>query len=139
MSWFFGKKKHHRESPTESPVEPVPSDEAFVIIDNKNQGDIDSDNNTPGLYPSLNDITPHRAMPSNFVKQGSQDDVHDLNRIPFKLCEELERELKDSLVIDKLRLDEISSFFKKINMEDYEYTFNLERSVINEMDSQNEE
>ena len=142
MSWFFGKKKHHRDSPPESPEEEsAPADEGFIFIEKRNQP---GPNDTPSLYPSLTNITPYPAMPqippAQVPKQNSQEGpCNDLSCIPFKLCRDLERNMNEDLVIDKLRLKEIESFINRINVESYEYDFSGERSVIAEIDSQNEQ
>ncbi|OXU27146.1 hypothetical protein TSAR_010055 [Trichomalopsis sarcophagae] len=141
MSWFFGKKKH-RDSPPDSPQEPAPSDDGeFIFIERRNQPEPNADDKPPSLYPSLSNITPYPSMPmAPFVKQGSQEGpTNYLTNIPFKFCKELERNMNEDLVIDQLRLNEIESFIKRINADNYNYEFSVERSVIAEMDSQNEE
>lgn len=140
MSWFFGKKKH-RESPPETPEEPpAPPDDEYIFVEKRNQSGPNSDDKTPGLYPSLNNINSYPAMPTALVKQNSQEShSSDLSNIPFKLCKELERNMNDDLLIDKLRLDEILNFIKRVKVENYDYEFSLERSVIAEMNSQNQE
>jgi hypothetical protein len=136
MSWLFGKKKHHRESPNSPEEEAGQSDEGFVLV-KQNQPEDDSNNKTPSLYPSLDNFIPYPPMPTSIEKQSAQEsNTNDLSNIPFKLCKELERSINDDLEIDQLRLDEIISFFKKINKSDYDYEFSLEQSVIDEMNSQ---
>ncbi|KAJ8683065.1 hypothetical protein QAD02_018857 [Eretmocerus hayati] len=135
---FFGKKKN-RESPPSSPEEGTPpSDDNFVFIEKRGQTGPDSENKTPSLYPSLTNIDAYPSVPIPAVRQISQDShTSDLSTIQFKLCRELQRSMNDDLVIDKLRLDEIVSFMRRINQRDYEYEFTVERSVIAEMNSQN--
>jgi len=145
MSWIFGKKKQKESPPSTPEEEPAPSqDEGFIFIEQRNQPN--ADNNTPSLYPNLNDMTspypsyPPMPVPVAVPKQSSQDSqTHDLTSIPFKFCRDLERTMNEDLMIDKMRLEEISSFMNRINRENYDYKFNLERSVINEINSQNEE
>lgn len=142
MSWFFGKKKH-RDSPPDSPEDQGAPDEGYIFVEKKNQAGPNSDNLPSNLYPSLNtEALPYPpALPgSSIVKQGSLDNqMGYLSCISFKLCHTLERSRNDDLVIDQLRLDEIASFIKRVNVDNYDYTFSLERSVISELDSQNEE
>lgn len=138
MAWIFGKKKQ-KESPPETPEEePSQPDDEYIFIEKRNQPEPNPNGLPPNLYPPLN-ITPYPSMPA-VPKQNSQEaQTNDLHSIPFKLSKELERSLNDDLVIDKLRLDEIVSFIKRVNMKNYDYEFSLERSVIAEMDSQNDE
>ncbi|XP_014211861.1 uncharacterized protein LOC106641837 [Copidosoma floridanum] len=136
MSWFFGKKKN-KESPPSSPEEPAPHD-GFIFVEKRNQPN--TDNNTPSLYPNLNDPLSYQPMSGPVVKQNSQDGQNnDLTSIPFKFSKDLEDTLNQDLVIDKLRLEEILSFINKVGTENYDYEFQVERSVINEINSQNDE
>ena len=147
MSWFFGKKKQHRESPPETPQEHTPSDDNFIFVEQNNQ----PSSNPGNLYPSLNNdvsnfhisnpVAPYPMMPNQLVVKQSSQDGHTsyMGGVPFKFCRELERSMNEDLVIDKLRLNEIHSFIERINVQHYNYSFNTERSVISEMNSQNEE
>ncbi|XP_043270116.1 uncharacterized protein [Venturia canescens] len=127
MSWLFGKKKH-RESPPETPEEPNNAQsEDYIIVEKE-------ENPTPlgpsgSLYPQLGP-TPY---PPAIVQQQSQSSESQsyISGIPFKLSKTLNSDFE----VERLRIDEITSFVHQIINEDYDYEFNLERSVINEMDS----
>ncbi|XP_011496683.1 PREDICTED: uncharacterized protein LOC105361269 [Ceratosolen solmsi marchali] len=136
MSWFFGKKKHHRETPLSPEDETRQSHEGFVFV-KQNQPGSNYNERSSNLYPSLSNITPYPPTQTPFVKEGLQENnINDLSNIPFKFCKELERSINEDSVIDQLRLDEIAKFFKKVNKADYDYEFSLEQSVIDEMNSQ---
>lgn len=139
-SWLFGKKKHKESTPDSPEEEPTQPDDEYIFIEKRNQPEPNPNGFPSNLYPSLVTPYPSVPVPPMISKQTSQDSqTNDLNNIPFKLSKELERSLNDDLVIDKLRLDEIVSFIKRVNMKNYDYEFSLERSVIAEMNSQNEE
>lgn len=143
MSWLFGKKKH-RESPPETPNEPANagSDDSFIFVERRENP---SNPQNPNLYPMLNNMSMYPPMPvhpsaSAVTKQISQDSSNsDLSLIPFKFCKALERSRNNDFDIDKLRVGEIESFLKRIDQENYSYEFQLERSIINEMNSQVQE
>ncbi|XP_014236644.1 uncharacterized protein LOC106658949 isoform X1 [Trichogramma pretiosum] len=149
MSWLFGKKKHHRDSPTETPTESEPPSDDYIFVERRQQDPPPNVTPYPGMYPSLHNIgnqpatsysLPNQVAGHHVPKQASVDNpAGDISNIPFRFCRELERNMNEDLIIDKLRLDEIESFIKRINIKDYEYTFSLERDIISELDSQNEE
>ncbi|XP_058791877.1 uncharacterized protein LOC131664632 [Phymastichus coffea] len=142
MSWFFGKKKHRELSPN-SPEEQGPPDDGYIFVEKRNPVAPNADDRTSSLYPSL-DIAalpyPPGLPGASVVKQGSLDNqINYLNCISFKLSNLLEKSMNDDLVIDQLRLDEIVSFIQRIKLDNYDYTFSLERNVISELNSQIEE
>lgn len=132
MSWFFGKKKHQRESPPDTPEESTPAQPDDYVIIEKQANPLSL--TAGGLYPHLGDGT---AFPPSYPPTTSQnqplpgESLNYLHGIPFKLSKSLNNDFE----IDRIRIDEIMSFVVRIKNEDYSYDFGLETSVINEMES----
>lgn len=143
MSWFFGKKKHHKDSPPDSPEEEVPPEqgEDFIFIERRNPGANTGDNGarSSGLYPSISGLPYYPPMPqTNNLQQNPQVDSQSyLNSIPFKYGKDLEKSLHSDMDIDRLRVNEIMSFIERVQKENTEYSFSIEKSVIAEMDCVN--
>lgn len=145
MSWLFGRKKHQKESPTDSAEEELQTDqnEGFVHVKKAPappppvQGSGSSQANA-GLYPDLDGTGTYPTNPqASLNNRSNQEAPHYLSGVPFKLCRQLERDINDDLEIDKLRIGEIVSFIDRIDGQNFDYTFELEQSVIAEMESQN--
>lgn len=150
MSWFFGKKKHHKSSSSDSPVEentvPLQGDD-FIFVENQGNplppnSDIGNESGPPSsnLYPNLSGMSLYPStVPTDLPKQNPQTDLHSyLYGVPFKLCKQLEISTNNDIDIDRLRVNEILSFIVRTENDDFKYDFSLERSVVNEMDSRNE-
>ena len=143
MSWFFGKKKHHKDSPPSSPEEeaPVEQGDEFIFIERRNPGPNPGDNGarSSGLYPSISGLPFYPPMPAqNNLPQNPQMDTQNyLNCIPFKYGEDLQKSILSDMDIDRLRVNEIMSFIERIQNEDTGYDFQVEKSVIAEMESAN--
>ncbi|XP_033219276.1 uncharacterized protein LOC117174344 isoform X2 [Belonocnema kinseyi] len=141
MSWFFGKKKHQKDSPPSSPEEtPQGRGDEFIFIERKNPepnpGDIGA--RSSGLYPSISGLPYYPPMSAQNLPQIPQpDNFNYLNCIPFKYGEDLEKSIHNDMDIDRLRVNEIMSFIERIQKEDTGYGFQVEKSVIAEMDSAN--
>ncbi|XP_035722092.1 uncharacterized protein LOC118441591 [Vespa mandarinia] len=146
MSWFFGKKKHQKESPVEST-----EDLTSTSIENEFENierqmypvPQNSQDGIPypggGLYPVINDASTYPTLPTNSTKQNQQGDMqHYLSGVPFKLCKQLESNMND-FEIDRLRANEILSFIQRIEEQNLDYDFSHEKSVITEMNSTNDE
>ena len=139
MSWFFGKKKHQKDSPPSSPeTERVPEQgDDFIFIERKNPGGNIGDNEarSSGLYPSISGLSMYPPIIQNEFQQNPQVDTQNyLNCIPFKYSEDLQKSLLRDMDIDRLRVNEIMSFIERIQNEEIDYSFQLEKSVIAEMD-----
>jgi len=135
MSWFFGKKKHHRESPPDTPEETVPSQaEDYIIVEKQDNPLSPTSGMGGGLYPYLGDGP---AVPAPYPPIAGQHNVlpgesqNYLHGVPFKLSKSFDNDFE----IDRLKIDEILSFVIGVKNEDYDYDFSLESSVINEMES----
>ncbi|XP_015593279.1 uncharacterized protein LOC107266852 [Cephus cinctus] len=146
MSWFFGKKKHHKESPPESSDETLPNQgDDFIFIERRgNPGpELPSDRSSQpsgGLYPVIDNIPYNPTpIPTNFPKQTAHNENQNyLQGVPFKLCKHLDNTISGDSDIDMFRVNEILSFIVRLENEDFTYDFTLETSVANEMDSRTE-
>ncbi|XP_076244062.1 uncharacterized protein LOC143185179 isoform X2 [Calliopsis andreniformis] len=139
MSWLFGRKKHQKDSPPSESVEEENSsdqNEGFVVVKGPapvppSVGQDASGYPSGNLYPYIPTV-----IPSDSSKDHSHGDtMHYLSGVPFKLCKQLEINMNNDLVIDRLRIDEILSFVERIQSQNYDYNFSLEESVIAEMNS----
>lgn len=142
MSWFFGKKKTYKDtSPDASASEqtsPNQSDD-YIFVEKRGNLYPSINNDGGGENPSGRFYPPGEgggAPNANLFKQNSTDFHSIINNIPFKLCDDLERNLNSDLDIDSLRINEISNFIKQIYSTDIEYNFDVENSVIAEMNCQ---
>lgn len=137
MSWLFGKKKHHKDSPPDSTEEEqLPEQEdGFVTVEPRPAPQPPSLPSS-GLYPYIGQVPPYRTSPNDLPKGNNQDETtHYLSGVPFKLCKRLEHSMNSDLEIDRLRISEILSFIERIEQQNYEYEFTLEQGVIAEMNS----
>jgi len=150
MSWLFGKKKH-KDSPLDSREEqenqpPANPEDDFIVIEKRrtslppNVGG----QGIPypsGLYPYIGGTPMNPTMSvGNLPKLSQQVDApHYLSGVPFKLCRQLESNANADFEIDGLRIREISSFIERLEDQNYDYDFSLEKGVIREMDSRNDE
>ncbi|KAK2584194.1 hypothetical protein KPH14_006619 [Odynerus spinipes] len=131
MSWFFGKKKHHKESLAES------FEDLTTIPPNIPE---ETPQPSTGLYPLISGVPTYPIPSTDLPKQNQQADVqHYLNGVPFKLCKQLENNMNNDFEIDRLRVNEIMSFINRIEEQNFDYEFSLEKSVISEMNSANDE
>lgn len=145
MSWLFGRKKPQKESPPESSTEEEQQDpnDGYIFVERKVRRPAPpppSEEGTPypssGLYPGLDGAGNFRVNPTTSGdEESNQDPPHYLSGVPFKLCKQLEREIVDDLEIDRLQIGEILAFIKRLNSRNNEYPFELEQSVITEMNS----
>ncbi|XP_076634163.1 uncharacterized protein LOC143348145 isoform X2 [Colletes latitarsis] len=150
MSWFFGKKKYQKDSPPEFTEEEQPSDsviEGFVHIKkypapppptlDLAQDAVELRGNN--LYPYIPPGSVYSAtLPMDSTKDHVHGDgMHYLNGVPFKLCKQLEV-VKD-IEIDKLRISEVLSYIENVELQNYNYNFSIEKSVVTEMNSTNDE
>ena len=147
MSWFFGKKKQ-KDSPPDTPSnEPSSSNQNddYIFVEKRSNlypaiNDEGAENFNSGLYPPIRGGLPYPAPAPSLTKQSSTTDFHNIiNDIPFKLCPRLEKSMNNDLDIDTLRINEISHFIERIKSSDSKYDFNVENSVISEMNSQTED
>lgn len=129
MSWIFGKKKS-KESPVD--VDRTVCQTPPIAQDG-----------TPypsSLYPFIGGTPTYPSPSSDLTKQSQQPDVqHYLSRVPFKLSKQLESNMNNDFEIDRLRVNEILSFVQRIEEQNFDYDFSLEKSVITEMNSTNDE
>ncbi|KAF7400807.1 hypothetical protein HZH66_005991 [Vespula vulgaris] len=147
MSWFFGKKKHHKESPVESTEDLSSSNIENEFVNVERQAypvPQNSQDGTPypggGLYPLISGASTYPTLPTDSTKQNQQGDTqHYLNGVPFKLCKQLENNMNNDFEIDRLRANEILSFIQRIEEQNLDYDFSHEKSVISEMNSTNDE
>lgn len=140
MSWFF-KKKHPKPSTSDSyeDLTIAAQEENFPTSSNIQDG-LPYPNS--GLYPFIGDVptSESQKLPTDSSKQNQQADTqHYLNDVPFKLCGQLNNNLNNDFELDILRVNEILSFIQRIEEQNFDYDFSLEKSVISEMDSANDE
>ncbi|KAI4502291.1 hypothetical protein M0802_002973 [Mischocyttarus mexicanus] len=146
MSWFFGKKKHQKESPIEST-----EDLTTTTIENEFENiekptyptPTNTQDGTPypggGLYPFISGVSTYPTLPTDSIKNNQQGDTqHYLSGVPFKLCKHLESNTNNDFEIERLRANEILSFIQRIEEQNLDYDFSHEKSVISEMDSTSE-
>ncbi|KAK0085941.1 hypothetical protein PV325_008042 [Microctonus aethiopoides] len=147
MSWLFGKKKH-KESPTDSSEEASGSNQSddYIIVERRgnpfdpniaslNENNSGSSGNS-NIYPFL-DVTkmpPPLPSSSSSSSFNQQDDILGdtqtyLNVIQFQLSKQFDNDYE----IDRINVDEISSYILRIKDEEYNYDFSLEKSVITEI------
>lgn len=153
MSWFFGRKKQHKDSPPDSTEEDQPSsqNDGFEMFPSwsaatpTNKGH----DGTWVPYPSGN-LYPYVPAVSEFGQPLPPDDSskdfnqgenapHYLNGVPFKLCKRLEISANNDFEIDQLRIGEILSFIGRIENQNYDYSFSLEEGIMAEMNSRNDQ
>ncbi|XP_051153144.1 uncharacterized protein LOC127276621 isoform X2 [Leptopilina boulardi] len=141
MSWFFGKKKHQKDSPPDTPEEAIPVEQGddFIFIERRNPGGNIGENDARGgnnLYPSISGLPYYPPLQQNKIQQNPQVDNQNnyINGIPFKYSKDFERSILNDMDIDRLRVNEILSYIERIQNEDTEYSFQVEKSVIAEMD-----
>lgn len=132
MFSFFKSKK---PSPSSSPEpEPIPSAGDFVVID-QNQGNAGPGGLPPSsLYPNFG-TGPYgpipTAGPAASQKPQSNHPVNYLHGVPFKLSTELST--GDTNEITKIQVDDILAMItSRLSVDQSEYDFNLERSVISQ-------
>lgn len=134
MSWLFGKKKHHRESPPETPEEPslnnVQPEDYIIIEKEENPLSPTSSRASGSLYPQLGGTMLYPPLVGQQQNQLPESQSY-ISGIPFKLSKTLNNDYE----VERLRIDEITAFVHQIINQDYDYEFNLERSIINEMDT----
>lgn len=150
MSWLFGKKKQ-KESPTDpteetSSVGPSQSDD-YVIIERRGNplapinpvsGNVSSPSGN-SLYPYLNDGSiNYPSVPSTIPQQINNtnnqiEQQNYLTGVPFELSKQFGDDRDNE--IERLKIDEIISYYSRVNVDSYNYDFGLEESVINELES----
>lgn len=147
MSWFFGKKKHQKESPVESTEDLTSTtiENEFENVEKKMYPvPQNSQDGTPypggSLYPLISGASTYPTLPTDPAKQNQQGDTqHYLSGVPFKLCKQLESNMNNDFEIDRLRANEILSFIQRIEKQNLDYDFSHEKSVITEMNSTNDD
>lgn len=151
MSWLFGRKKQHKDSPSDSTEEEQVSNQSddyeFVpnwtsSIQGNRSHDTTSTYPSGNLYPSYIPPVPEfrQVVPTDSSKDFNQgESTHYLNGVPFKLCKYLEINASNDFEIDQLRISEILSFIETIRNQNYDYNFALEESIVAEMNSRNNE
>ncbi|XP_043477383.1 uncharacterized protein LOC122508228 isoform X1 [Leptopilina heterotoma] len=143
MSWLFGKKKHQKDSPPDTPEEatPVEQGDDFIFIERRNPGGSIGENDARGnnLYPSISGMPYYPPLQQNKIQQNPQIDSQPnyINGIPFKYSKDFERSILNDMDIDRLRVNEILNYIERIQNDDADYTFQVEKSVIAEMDCAN--
>lgn len=150
MSWFFGRKKQHKESPPDSAEEEQPSNQSdgFELFPSWNPATPTNkghDSTVPypsgNLYPYVPAVSEFGQLlppdsPKDDFNQG-ENPPHYLNGVPFKLCKRLEISANNDFEIDQLRISEILSFIERIESQNYDYSFSLEEGIMAEMNSRN--
>ncbi|XP_044001978.1 uncharacterized protein LOC122848165 [Aphidius gifuensis] len=150
MSWLFGKKKQ-KESPTDSAEETTsvgPSQpDDYIIIEkqgnpfapmNPASGSVSSSSGN-SLYPYLNDGSMnYPSVPSTIPQQINNNNnqieqQNYLTGVPFKLSKQFDDDQNNE--IERLKIDEIISYYSRVNVDNFNYDFGLEESVINELES----
>lgn len=150
MSWLFGKKKRHKDSPPDSTEEEQSSSQSdgFDIISMPPAMPMDTSHNAAATHSSSN-LYPYvppvpnfgQGLPPELNKDYNQGEnaPHYLNGVPFKLCKRLEINTSNDFEIDSLRISEILSFIERIENRNYDYSFSLEESIMAEMNSRSDE
>ncbi|CAK1580679.1 unnamed protein product [Parnassius mnemosyne] len=124
FSSLFGKR---RSSPVRDEVPPIPGpkpDDGYVIVDPSSPGN--------SLYPNVNEIRPpSRPAPPAPVPKTCDQSFHYLQGVPFMLSRELQMvKNKDAFATE---IGDLLAFLtSKINMNNYNYDFSVEKSVLKE-------
>lgn len=135
FSFFKSKKPSPPSSPEPDPV-PGPNADGFVVIDSR-PGNGNFLPPTSSLYPNFDgnfgNIGPvppiPNAMPNASAGAANSTHVNYLSGVPFKLSSELST--GDQNEIMKIQVDDILAVItSKMQMEDKNYDFGLERSII---------
>ncbi|XP_034175677.1 uncharacterized protein LOC117602155 [Osmia lignaria lignaria] len=145
MSWLFGRKKHHKDSPPDTTEEDqsLGQPDDYVVV---NKWPNPMPPNTahdslpyPGghLYPSVPPVSDYSGvlLDDSSIESNQGENAHYLNGVPFKLCKRLDNNMNNNLEIDKLRISEMLSFIERIRNQDYDYSFSVEESVVAEMNN----
>lgn len=142
MSWFFGRKKHQKDSATDSAEEEQPSGQTddYVFVNdwpNPMPPNVTARTGSGGnLYPSVPPVSDYGGSLTGDLKDFNQgDNAHYLTGVPFKLCKRLDSNLNNDFELDKLRISEMLSFIERIRNQNYDYSFSVEESVVAEMNS----
>nr|XP_012154439.1 PREDICTED: uncharacterized protein LOC100875024 isoform X2 [Megachile rotundata]XP_012154446.1 PREDICTED: uncharacterized protein LOC100875024 isoform X2 [Megachile rotundata] len=139
MSWFFGRKKHQKDSPTDSAEEEQSSGQAddYVLVNEwPNPMPPSVTAGSGSLYPSVPPVSDYGGSLTGDSKDFNQgDQPHYLTGVPFKLCKRLDSNLNNDFELDKLRISEMLSFIERIRNQNYDYSFSVEESVVAEMNS----
>lgn len=152
MSWFFGRKKQHKDSPSDSTEQEQSSsqNDGFELFPswspatptNKGHDDGTVPYPSANLYPYIPAVSEFgQVLPPDSSKDFNQGEnaPHYLNGVPFKLCKRLEIGTNNDFEIDQLRIGEILSFIERIENQTYDYSFSLEEGIMAEMNSRNDE
>lgn len=142
MSWFFGRKKHQKDSPTDSAEEEHSSGQTddYVLVNewpNPMPPNVTARTGSgSNLYPSVPPVSDYGGSLTDDLKEFNQGEhAHYLAGVPFKLCKRLDTNLNNDLELDKLRISEMLSFIERIRNQNYDYSFSVEESVVAEMNS----
>lgn len=137
MSWFFGKKKHQRDSPPSSPEPENPGQgDGFIFVERRGNEVPEAPQGGEGLYPNIGNVPQYPPMPAVPKQTVSVDPIQNiLNDLPFKLCKQLVSNVNDDIEIDRHRVNEILSYILRLENEEILYDFSVEKNVINEMNS----
>ncbi|XP_066589080.1 uncharacterized protein [Prorops nasuta] len=144
MSWLFGKKKNHKESPTDSTEEEqtVEQGSDFIFVERKENiisPIIPGSGTSNSLYPNMSGMPAYPPSMPHAPPKPDVDHIPYLSGVPFKLCKQLERSLNDDFDIDLLRVNEICSFIERTQSKNYNYNFEFEESIASEMTSRTNE
>ncbi|XP_004923683.1 uncharacterized protein LOC114250160 [Bombyx mandarina] len=127
FSSFFGKR---RSSPVEDETPPIPgpkSDDGFVVVDPTSpRGSI-----YPSVGPGSSPYPQRPAPAAPLPRPRAEQPFHYLQGVPFSMSKELQMSAnKDSYARE---ISDLLAFLtNKITMNNYEYDFSVERSVIKE-------
>ncbi|CAG9561591.1 unnamed protein product [Danaus chrysippus] len=124
FSSFFGKR---RSSPVEDETPQIPgpkSDDGFVIVDQTSP--------RGSLYPSISgSVYPQRPAPPPPVVPKPEQCFHYLQGVPFTLSRELRMTTNKDAIATEIG-DILAFLSNKLNVNDYNYDFSVEKSVLKE-------
>lgn len=129
FSSIFGKR---RSSPVDDGTPPIPGpkpDDGFVVVDPVSPG--------RGLYPSVPGSSgqspyPLRPPPPPPQHKPAIDlTFHYLQGVPFSFCRELKMATNKDAVVSEIS-DLLAFLTNKLNVNNFEYDFSVEKSVLKE-------
>lgn len=131
FSSIFGKR---RSSPVEDDTPPIPGPkpgDSFVIVSPTPSGG--------GLYPNVSGNFgpgapapfPSRPAPPTPMKQASVENFHYLQGVPFAMSKELQMATNKDAFATEIS-DLLAFLTNKVNIDDYDYDFSMEKSVLKE-------